>query len=151
MMRKNAPLEHSNVAVLLEHIPIGQTRSIHSLRVTRVEADHYSIGGGRIVDLAAAIEQIGSYSGHGAVKSHGAVKPSASRPVAKRNNPQKAERGYFYEVLDKRGDVVVLTTTKGEAEDVANNPVSYKLKKGAYTVRHVGAQSALEGPPIRKL
>lgn len=60
---KNAPLEASNVAVLLEHIPIGQTRSIHSLQVKRVEADHYSIEGGPVVDLVDALAQVGSYSG----------------------------------------------------------------------------------------
>ena len=60
---KNAPLEASNVAVLLEHIPIGQTRSIHSLQVKRVEADHYSIEGGPVVDLVDALSQVGSYSG----------------------------------------------------------------------------------------
>lgn len=60
---KNAPLEASNVAVLLEHIPIGATRSIHSLQVKRVEADHYSIAGGPVIDLVDAVAQIGSYSG----------------------------------------------------------------------------------------
>ena len=61
--RKNAPLEASNVAVLLEHIPIGATRSIHSLQVKRVEADHYSVEGGPVIDLVDAMAQIGSYSG----------------------------------------------------------------------------------------
>lgn len=63
MKTKNAALEHENVAVLLEHIPIGATRSIHSLPVKRVEADHYSIDNGPVVDLVDAMSQIGSYSG----------------------------------------------------------------------------------------
>lgn len=322
-MRKNAALEASNVAVLLEHIPVGQTRSVHSLQVTRVEPDHYSIGGGRVIDLADAISQIGQYTGHGApmrsnptTKQHiefaqdcldlairleasagarndpdelwraydevnkgighieglvytmteaktpaealalmqkcemlrskiydkiqeetyrraraeitgrpayydlptgqgGKVsnpwdqpraeakiaelqrmqrlqekresKKLSSDPEAKSaraearaaakherlmkkspelakqmeklrkardlmENPQKAERGYFYEVLDKRGDVVMLTTTKAEAQDICANPAEYKLRKGGtFTFRHIGAQSALEGPPIRRI
>ena len=300
-MRKNAALEASNVAVLLEHIPVGQTRSVHSLQVTRVEPDHYSIGGGRVVDLVDAISQIGQYSGHGAAnmrsnpstarlltqmqlaqlvneaqapfpandhltvaewmayldnqdmiekvgdkyrlsskitqedvrdalyasgghrlysnpssESHvdyartyldrsryyeqkgdmlnaydAAVKavanlegvireadaPVEARPLYEkcekqqrnlrkklfdvaqktakptlRSNPQKAERGYFYEVLDKRGDVVMLTTTKAEAEEICADPAAFKLRKGGtFTLRHVGARSALEGPPIKRI
>jgi hypothetical protein len=245
-MRKNAALEASNVAVLLEHIPVGQTRSVHSLQVTRVEPDHYSIGGGRVIDLADAISQIGQYTGHGAkpmrsnpstawhldtamqyldkskqaeqagdlwaaydfatmgisevtdVQQHttkmwdgsqyvdqpldkstrakanerlaplleqqrklkAKLQPALRsnpawdqpRDAAMRSNPQKAERGYFYEVLDKRGDVVMLTTTKAEAEEICADPAAFKLRKGGtFTLRHVGARSALEGPPIKRI
>jgi hypothetical protein len=148
-MRKNAALESSNVAVLLEHIPVGQTRSIHSLQVTRVEPDHYSIGGGKVMDLVDAISQIGSYTGHGKVSNPRSL--SRPRATAKVSNPQKSERGYFYEVLDSKGRAVMLTTNKAEAAEVASDPIAYKLKKGTYTFRHIGAQSALESPPFRRL
>ena len=81
--RKNAPLEASNVAVLLEHIPIGATRSIHSLQVKRVEADHYSVEGGPVIDLVDAMAQIGSYSGkHSNPRSTATTIKDATRKAA---------------------------------------------------------------------
>jgi hypothetical protein len=276
---KNAPLEASNVAVLLEHIPIGATRSVHSLQVKRVEADHYSLDGGPVIDLVDAIAQIGGYSGkrsnplgfvEGALLGAGAMygygkatakgtaapakaskaptvrapsvrldysppkkgdkyvmpegdevpmrvrkmedgrwfywyddqwiptgslmrvednrfyfsdgsnypllttdptKKSNPAPQAKWTDVQKEiakqsgkvsnpaakfergkavggghreERGYFYEVLNEKGKVVALTTSKAEAEDVALNPYTLKLPKGTYTFRHIGGKGSIQ-------
>lgn len=80
--RKNAPLEASNVAVLLEHIPIGATRAVHSLQVKRVEADHYSIAGGPVIDLVDAVAQIGGYSG-----KHSTIGSWYAPAQAKTTNP----------------------------------------------------------------
>ena len=88
---KNAPLEASNVAVLLEHIPIGATRSIHSLQVKRVEADHYSIAGGPVIDLVDAMAQIGAYSGKHSNPKGARSKKEATAEIKERLALAKAE------------------------------------------------------------
>lgn len=55
--KKNPALEPENAAVLLEHIPIGKSRQIHGITVTRVAEDHYQIGG-KTVDLVVALEVV---------------------------------------------------------------------------------------------
>lgn len=140
MKVKNAPLEHENVAVLLEHIPIGATRSIHSLPVKRVEADHYSIDNGPVVDLVDAMSQIGSYSG----QHHNPAKGLTVVGVGGESVEVVAFEivGPFArtQTLDT-GEIAA--TVKDDATDVTHLPTGCLLYRGDYKTQVKAGMKAL--------
>jgi hypothetical protein len=131
--RKNAPLEASNVAVLLEHIPIGATRAVHSLQVKRVEADHYSIAGGPVIDLVDAVAQIGSYSGHSAAKT--------SNPTVK--EVRDFARAKLKELRKERAATTKrVRAEKAEARVAAQEARAHKARVKAATLKTGSEQKA---------